>query len=191
MKFFSFYEILNSVISSFSIGLIFGALYNGAKSIFFYLFSFVYLLPGKIIKLFFFEKKKRMQSGRKISDNLVDFMYFILFGTAILITVYITLDGVLRLYFFLFAVFAFFLGSHFLGTRLKIIIEFIMGNAYRYTESVLNFIFKPLDFLFKKIKIKAGKIKGVLIDKRLIRRSKKLMQVKIEGIEKIFISTKT
>jgi uncharacterized membrane protein len=90
-----------------------------------------------------------------------------------------------------FAVFAFFLGSHFLGTRLKIIIEFIMGNAYRYTESVLNFIFKPLDFLFKKIKIKAGKIKGALIDKRLIRRSKKLMQVKIEGIEKIFISTKT
>lgn len=185
MKFFSVYEILNSVIASILAGFVFGAFYKGSKTLFSFLFSFFLLLPKKIIKMFLDLEKRKYKSNKEIINNLVDFLYFFFFGITLLLSLYVMLDGEMRLYFFVFSFISFYFSSRFLGRYFQLILEFTLSHGYKILNNTLDFLFKPLNLVFKTLKNRISKLNAFINDKRIVKRSEKIMHKKLENLEKI------
>ena len=189
MKFFSIYEVLNSIICAVALGALFGFSYKGSKSIFFAAAKLIFLIPKKILKLFY---KKGINITGKLGiviDNLIDALYFLLFGFSIILMFYITLDGVFRFYIIFITLFIFAMSSRLFGAPVNRAFNFIFSKIYSVLDKIINYVFIPVEYIINILNRKAEKLKKYIYGKKLNYKSKKIAKIKIKELNKILIKS--
>lgn len=191
MKFFSIYEVLNSIICAVALGALFGFSYKGSKSIFFAAAKLIFLIPKKIVKLFY---KKSINITGKVGiviDNLIDALYFLLFGFSIILMFYITLDGVFRFYIIFITLFIFTLSSRLFGAPVNRAFNFIFFKIYNVLDKIIYYVFIPAEYIISFLNKNAEKLKKCIYGKKLRYKSKKISKRKIEELNKILLKSST
>ena len=152
MKFFTVYEIINSILLSSVSGIIFGCIYSASESILIFLKEIVFIFPNAIRLFPFLSQKaiwKNAVARKKIKlsfvgRNIFEAFLFSFFGIAMILISYIALDGYIRLYIFLLAAIFFFLSHKYVGKKFSAVFDRVFGVIYFITSFLISIILFPL-----------------------------------------------
>lgn len=186
MIFFSPSEIIYSIAYSFVLGIIFGCIYSASEVIFSSLNKLVRSVPTVYKNITTFSKKtvrdmlsvKYDSSISNFYKNIKDAVLFLFFGISTIILIYITLDGVFRLYVLLTLTASFILAKKTLGTIFCTLFEAVFRRFYIFVVYLEYFTLYPIRIFinyFKKILYRSlrpinAKIKKVRINKLIKRK---------------------
>lgn len=152
MRYFSNSEILFSLIYAINYGILSGGFYKSALCLFRWLKELLKLpiIIWKSSNPFGFMLKKDRQNNEfnRIKNNLFDFAVFMLFGILYIILCYYTLDGVFRIYMFIFTALSFFISKNTLGAFFERLINLIFSPLYKLSFWLLYFLTFPIKRLF-------------------------------------------
>ncbi len=190
MIFFSVKEILISLLLSAVSGFIFGALYMASDAIFSSIKEMLFLLPRAIRNISKFSFKSRSAGKEKKPDGalfvgIFDFLSFLFFGICYIITNYLTLDGVFRLYSLIFTVVFFFIAKKTVGRAFAICYGRVFNFLYLKIFVIFSVIILPIYKLMQKAKRVILKILQPIERKIQKIRSEKLVRKKLGEIEGI------
>ena len=193
MIYFTRGEILYSFILSMLFGIIYGFIYKSLNEIFAFILSFYKIVPYSIrncqhisikrIKTYSISKNNK---GKNIIIyNLLDLIFFTSFGCIILLIIYTTLDGVIRLYVPLTAVISFLLINKTAGNFCSRIIN----RSLYVIKVIINLILEatfyfPIKLIYK-IRLLINDILNLAKKKFYRKRSERLISKKIDSIKNI------
>jgi len=138
MKFFTFWEFLNSVFAAMAFGSIFGCVYNAAENILRAAKMLIFLLPNVILRISSFSprkiKAKSLNNQRYgmsfVTKNIFDFFIVTFFGFITVLLYYTVLDGLPRLYFIVILTVFFLLAKHIIGNGFTRIFNLLFDKVY-------------------------------------------------------------
>ncbi len=192
MKFFTVAEILNSVFLSAFSGVIFGCVYE--------CFEAILSCTRKILNIFYdvirvlplFSRKnvnniiknKECVKASAFTGNLYEGTFFFIFGIFFILLLYITLDGIFRVYILATVLIFFVLSKRYLGAPAAKAINKILNSVYTVVFWSVLILFIPPFKLFRLIKGAYMKIASPIKLRKLKKHSKKLISKKISEIQK-------
>ncbi len=190
MIFFSLWEILISVLTASLSGFVFGLFYMASGAIFSSVKEIFFLLPRALINIPHFKLKnwgipKGNRSSRKLSREIFDFFSFLIFGIAFIVINYLVLDGVFRVYFFIFVLIFFLIAKKTLGSAFSIAYSRAFDFLYKRIFVLISLFILPLYKLIRKITELIKKITSPIRCKIFELRSQSLTRKKLLEIEKI------
>ncbi len=193
MKFFTLQEIIYSVLSSFTLGLFYGCIYSASEVISSSVHKLIFSVPNVYLKADGFTKAKVKEiisdkpetKLTRFSENLTDAVIFTVFGIGALLLIYITLDGVFRIYVVVALVTAFILARKTLGKLFCALFERIFQILYTGIVCVEYLLLYPVRLFVNFIKETLGRIMRPIERKIIKKRSLLLSQKKILEIKKI------
>lgn len=155
MKYFELNEIFLSVLFPVLYGVLGGVLYETVRcAVAFFVRILVapkYLLlySGKISFKNSRELSKKINtpSGVGPISQLIDFLFFTLFGILFLLVVYITQDGAFRWYAAVAAILCFFLLGRSVGGRINGAVSKTVSTVYVVALTVALFVIRPIRLL--------------------------------------------
>jgi len=194
MKFFTTAEILYSLFLSGLFGIFFGSVYVATEKISVAFLKTLRLVPSVIASLNNFsvsEARKRLKKANafrmnSLIHNILEFVFFLIFGIALILLFYIALDGVFRVYI-LIAVIAFFVISmKTVGNMFADLFDRIFSFIYAILFYFLAVLFLPWYITAKHIVKYICRLTKPLRDKKLKKRSERLIKRKIREAENVF-----
>ena len=156
MRFFTTFEILNSILISILTGTFFGCVYSASESIFSAIRVMIYIpidAHNRICtKNSLRQKNKEGNFKFHILKNILEALLFLFFGVGVILMLYLTLDGVFRFYVITIVAIFFILGKNTLGEPFRKIFDCVFKKIYLILYNVVYFIMLPIykAFLFLK-----------------------------------------
>ena len=152
MKFFTVYEILNSIIISALSGIAFGVIYCASESIFVFIKEMIFVLPNSVRILPSLKRHNIVSTIKckptvklnKIEKNIFEAVMFLLFGMGCILISYIALDGFIRIYIFLLTALFFIISFKYIGKKILFVFERIFGEIYFITVIMMCTFLFPL-----------------------------------------------
>ena len=188
MIYFTSYDIFHATIAFFSLGCIFGILYNS----FIYIFNFVkklFALPKitylKYKKTYIFTEKYE-QNDSAVLKQFIDFFVLFLFGVFFILFLYLFLDGEIRIFSFLFALFGYAVSYKIFGAFFSHVINKCLVFILKQTELLVFIILYPVFSIYAIIKKLISPIILLIIKKWKSCRFKRLKYIKLSQIKKIY-----
>ena len=191
MKFFTFQEVIISIISALILGIIFGCIYSASGILFYSLRKLISSVSAvyRNIDAFSKETVKKILSHKSFSklsrlgENLCDAAVFLFFGISSLVLVYLTLDGVFRAYVFAVLIFAFVISVKTLGKSFCVLFDYIFRYLFKLVIYIEYLFLYPVNFIIKSLKtiiIKICAPIGKRIDEIKFRNTtnRKIMEIK-------------
>ncbi len=159
MKYFSIFDIITAVSTSFVLGIIFASLYLSFERIFYSTLKLLYT-PIWIIKSDFPINKSEVlaraneeitPSDKRILKNILDCLIFLFFALCYILLIYIVLDGIFRLYTLFFLILGYLIGSKSIALYSKKILGYIYFALEVCFIYILYSLIHPLRFVISKI----------------------------------------
>lgn len=193
MKFFTVEEIIFSVVFSLILGIAFGCIFSTSEAIFSSLNKLIFSPAAVYRKINNFSKEsveeiilyKPTSKLSHFSENIRDAILFSFFGIATLILVYITLDGIFRLYIAVTIAIAFILAKKTLGKLFCKIFERVFQCLYKSLVYIEYFILYPIHFILKFFKIRFIKLWRPINIRLTEKKNESLINKKISEIKNI------
>jgi len=158
MNFFSFYDIINSLLLSSVFGIALGGIYSSFEAIIKGLYSLtvmpIRVLIGRTRSEIINElRKENSKTSRTVILQAVyDFFFFVAAGILYVIVCYIALDGVFRLYMLLASLSFFLLSNKTLGKAFNLAIRFLFVTTSQILFPCLFALAYPIRLLFSVLK---------------------------------------
>ncbi len=193
MKFFTVYEILNSILFAAVSGIIFGGIYSASESVFAFLKEMLFVF-WKGIKLLPYLSWKTLRNSIKsrkeiklssVERNIFEAFLFSFFGIAMILISYIALDGYIRLYIFVLTVIFFFLSKKYIGKMFSLVFDEIFGVIYFITLLLISLFFFPAYKLVLMLTPLIKRIFSPVAKAVRKRRFERLLKKKIKGINNL------
>lgn len=159
MKFFTFYEIINSLLAAAVYGILCGCLYRASACIL-TLAVKTLGIPRDIALIFrklslkhsfYLSRQNPKLTYSKIWTNLFDFITFLLFGIGLVFLYYVFLDGVFRIYVLLAVALGFLLAKSTVGKYFSIALRTLYSYVYCILLLFLGVFLLPFKRLFEYI----------------------------------------
>ena len=190
MIYFSFSQILISIFASVALGIISGGIYKSISLIFSLLFYIIKILPTALCADSY-KKHTSPFSNHKTSTSCInrtisDFIFFTLLFSLYICLIFITMDGVFRLYIMAFMLIGFFTSKRTLGWIFEKILVFLFNFFYNIIFSIMYILFFPINLTFKKIRTILIYRLEILKRKLIMHKSKVTSQKKAKEIQAYF-----
>ena len=143
MIYSSIYEILIATISFFILGILFGGLYNSFSYFCLFLKGMI-LLPKNAYLKYAKKLKTNYNSEQNCKNDLMDFLFILLFGISYILFSYVFLDGSLRLFSVFFTIAGYVISFKILSSFFTLTVrKFILG-VLKISESLFFIFLLPL-----------------------------------------------
>ena len=193
MKFFSAYEIFNSIVFSLLSGILFGGIYSASESILIFLKEILLLFPKAvgILPLLSFRTLRDSVRGDKgirlsgLERNIFEAVMFSFFGIAMILLSYIALDGYIRMYIFFVSAMFFFLSHKYVGKKFSLVCDFIFGTIYFITILIISITLFPFYKAGLKLRPLVKRVFSPIVKAMRKKRSYRLLKTKLKEINDI------
>ena len=153
MRYFTAHEIIRSLMVSIAFGLSCGCIYTASVSIFSAIKRLLLIIPSVFRKLngSVCETVKSRKEKLGFFKNLAELFLFLFFGICLNLLIYVTLDGVFRLYVPIVACIFFVVGKKSAGRIFEICFNYIFNLIYKLLFGMLSVILTPVYKLSRKL----------------------------------------
>jgi hypothetical protein len=193
MKFFTVYEIVNSIFLSAISGILFGGIYCASESILIFLKEMILVIPnalkllvaGSFKNMVNCAKKRKNISLSNIERNIFEAVLFFAFGITLILISYLALDGCMRLYTFIVTVIFFLFARKYIGKIFSSVFKRIFGATYFITLLLISFLFLPIYKAFNKLGPPLKKLVSPIVSLIRKKQSSRIIRSKLKEIRKV------
>lgn len=188
MLYFDFSELALSCLYSFLFGLFAAGIYASLSVINGYT---VLLLRLPFSALFARSREvpdiSKKEGARHVGlwTEIFDFIFFTVVGIAFILLLYVSLDGIPRIHFFILSLLGFFLSRATMGRFFTAAFDLILSNLYRFCYFALYIAFAPVRYIAKALGQLCMPIIHRLYRATLSYRYKRMLKVKIRNTKKL------
>ena len=188
MRFFTTFEILNSVLLSILTGVFFACIYAASESIVSAIHKLLFIFHSLYAKFSGHNevRHKNTKANTPVLKNISEMLLFLFFGVCIILLLYLTLDGVFRLYILIIVAFSYAVGIKTLGKIFKRIFDLIFEKVYSFILTLLYYLLLPVYKFTFKIKKNLISVFIPLVIKHRKSKSKQLTERKKKEVIRFF-----
>lgn len=192
MKFFTVYEIINSIFFSAFSGVAFAGIYCASESIIVFIKEMLLIIPSaiKLLPELSFEnllksvKIRKKISLNSIERNVFEAILFFTFGISLILISYAALDGYIRVYIFIVATLFFVLSRKYIGKIFSSVFARLFGAIYFITLIFVSVLLWPLYKMFKRLTAPLKRLVSPVASFIRKKRSSRILRSKLKEIRR-------